>query len=187
MLIYKKRFTLLSETNKAITCLEQLPNEWLVSGGILNELIQIWDLIERVCVRVIYLSNPIDSYDKALSKSYSSSIRAVKLTCLKAFERKMNEELFEEYESSFVAPDRVLCLELISTDQLLCSCRFTNNRPYVGQLLINLTTFEQTDLGLKTYSSTEEEKYGHRVFEQLRKFSGKNGREFIEFFTLKTF
>ncbi|MFN9938660.1 MAG: hypothetical protein ACK56I_04220, partial [bacterium] len=67
-----------------------------------------------------------------------------------------------------------LCsLELISHDQLLCSydLYFYYHQFYQGhaQLLINLTTFKETPLGMKTCYSRFAGKYGHEISEQLRK------------------
>jgi hypothetical protein len=91
MFMFKLKFTLFSHRGKGITCLEQLSNEWLVSGGILNETIEIWDLIKRVCVRVIYSCYSIDLHDKALFRTYFRE--AGRVTCLKGFEMKIDDKI----------------------------------------------------------------------------------------------
>jgi len=101
MVMFEMKFTLFSnERNKKITCLDQLSNEWLVSGGFDNETIEIWDLKKRVCIRGIYSSNSIIfKNSKAFFKSYTSNDLAGRVTCLQAFEKTIDGKI----EYSFAA------------------------------------------------------------------------------------
>ena len=187
MAIFKTKFTLFSHLRKSITCLEQLSNEWLVSGGIYNDTIEIWDLNKRVCVRVIYSSNSIDSYDKALFRTYFRE--AGRVTCLKGFEMKTDDKIecfFASGSSSgFLGiwnasngscvkgfpnfmPGEISSLELRSNDELLCSSER-------GVYSINLKTYEQSILEKIQCFPELEAKYGHEIMEQIRKIT--NGKE----------
>ena len=88
---FKLKFALHSNERNEITCLDQLSNEWLVSSGRFKNCIEIWDLNERVCVRIIYSSYSFEAFNKAKFCSYDN--KAGKVTCLKALE-KGDEILF---------------------------------------------------------------------------------------------
>jgi WD40 repeat protein len=147
MVMYNMKFILFSNDPNKITCLDQLSNEWLVSGGFDNDAIEIWDLNKQVCIRGIHSSLS----KKTFSKSYSSDYRAGRVTFLKAFEKTIDGiiECFFATGTGVRQEREVICiwnasngtcvkellsdrdrelpsislysLELISHDQLLCS------------------------------------------------------------------
>jgi len=192
MVMFKLKFTLLSQRDKGITCLEQFSNEWLVAGGTYDEAIEIWDLIKRVCVRVIQSWYPIDSH-------YDSLIGAYRVTCLKGFEKRVDDNV--EYffaagtSSGFLGiwnasngacvreyrnlmPCQILSLELGLNDEIICSSER-------GIHLISLKTFEQKILETSTGNADEQAKYDFDVSEQLRKIA-KGPENFVEILTTFT-
>jgi len=219
MVMFEMKFTLFSNDPNKITCLDQLSNEWLVSGGFDNDAIEIWDLNKQVCIRGIYSSQSKHTF----SKSYSSNYRAGRVTFLKAFEKTIDGkiECFFATGTGVRQQREVICiwnasngtcvkeffsnrdpeshsislcsLESISHDQLLCSydLYFYYHQFYQGhaQLLINLTTFKETPLGMKACYSRFAGKYGHEISEQLRKIKtiSEYWEAFIELYSLKIF
>jgi WD40 repeat protein len=203
MFMFKLKFTLFSHRGKGITCLEQLSNEWLVSGGILNETIEIWDLIKRVCVRVIYSCYSIDLHDKALFRTYFRE--AGRVTCLKGFEMKIDDKIecfFASGSSSgflgiwnasngacvkeirIFMPSEICSLEIRSNEELLCSyINHSRNGSFYshGVSLIDLRTFEQSKLDYqKNYIL--EAKYGNEISKQIGKIS-RDSEDFVEIYT----
>ncbi len=63
---------------------------------------------------------------------------------------------------------------------------YSNPHPFwtdFGAFIINLTTFEQTNLGNNLYYAAEEAKYGQKISDEIRKVS----KDYLELLTLKIY
>ena len=209
MVKFKMKFTLFSNEPYKITSLEQLSNGWLVSGGISSDTIEIWDLNKQDCVRGINsLADPSrvwsrDYTPKTFFKSYTSNDLAGRVTCLQAFEKKIDDKI--EYffasgsSSGFLGiwnasngacvkeirifmPGEICSLEIRSNEELLCSyINHSRYRSEHGVSLIDLRTFEQSKLdNQKNYIL--EVKYGNEISKQIGKIR-RYSMDFVEIYT----
>jgi WD40 repeat protein len=194
---FKLKFALHSNERNEITCLDQLSNEWLVSSGCFKDCIEIWDLNERVCVRIINSSYSFEAINKAKFCSYNN--KAYHVTCLKALE-KGNEILFAAGTSSGIvcvwnAPngscfkefqaykwrdrwgDRyggsILNLELRTSNELICFYERIN-------VLIDLTSFEQQLISNHNNSVVKFEPYGNEIVQKIQNLFSKYNIRFAE-------